>query len=195
MKTLKKVIKYLSIILLPFTVYNAIRIYNYAFEYSEKKSDIAIVLGAGTNNGILSPVFKERIKHGIYLYENHLIRKIIFTGGKGENQDISDSQLAKNYAIQLGVPSNDILIEEDSHYTYDNLIEAKLIMDSLNYSTALIVSDPLHMKRSMELALSANIESEPSPTKTSMYQTTIPKLKFLVYETFFYTLGKLTLQH
>ena len=68
-------------------------------------------------------------------------------------------------------------------------------MDSHNFSTALIVSDPLHMKRSMELAISVKIECASSPTKTSMYQTTIPKLKFLAYETFFYTLGKLTLQH
>ena len=135
-------------------IFNAIGIYNYSFDYSESKSDVAIVLGAGTNNGVLSPVFTERINHGVYLYENQLIDKIIFTGGKGENQTISDSQMAKHYAIEKGVPPNDILIEESSKYTYENLMEAKQIMDSLNYSSALIVSDPLHMKRSMELAIS-----------------------------------------
>ena len=174
---------------------NAISIWHYSLEYSEKKSDVAIVLGAGTNNGTLSPVFKERVNQGIYLYKKGLVKKLIFTGGIGENQDVSDSKVARNYAAQQGVPQNDIIIEEKSRYTHENLTEAKFIMDSLNFSSALIVSDPLHMKRSMELATAANIECESSPTKTSMYQSTIPKLKFLVYETFFYTLGKLSFRH
>ena len=178
-----------------FMIFNSIRIYRYSFEYSEKNSDVAIVLGAGTHDGILSPVFIERIEHGIYLYQNQLIDKLILTGGKGENQEISDSDLAKNYAIEKGIPTKDILIEEYSNYTYENLIEAKGIMDSLNYSSAFIVSDPLHMKRSMELAFQTGIKCEPSPSKTSMYRTIIPKLKFLAYETFFYTLGKLSFQH
>ena len=114
MKILKKVIKYIGIALLFFFIFNSIKIYRYSFEYSEKKSDVAIILGGGTANGILSPVFKERINHGIYLYEKNLIKKIIFTGGKGENQDVSDSQIASDYAIEQGIPPNDILIEEYS---------------------------------------------------------------------------------
>jgi len=195
MKKLKKFIKYTGVALLFFMTINAISIWHYSLEYSEKKSDVAIVLGAGTNNGTLSPVFKERVNQGIYLYKKGLVKKLIFTGGIGENQDVSDSKVARNYAAQQGVPQNDIIIEEKSRYTHENLTEAKFIMDSLNFSSALIVSDPLHMKRSMELATAANIECESSPTKTSMYQSTIPKLKFLVYETFFYTLGKLSFRH
>lgn len=195
MKRLKKFTKYIGIAWFLFTIFNAVSIYLYSFQYSENKSDVAIVLGAGTHNGILSPVFTERINHGIYLYEKRLIRKIIFTGGKGENQEVTDSEIAMNYAIEKGIPPKDILIEKYSNYTYQNLSNAKLIMDSLDFSSALIVSDPIHMKRSMELAVSAKIECEPSPTKTSMYRSAIPKLKFLMYETFFYTFGKLTLQH
>ncbi|MFK8037538.1 MAG: YdcF family protein [Crocinitomicaceae bacterium] len=195
MKTFKKVFRYAGYVILFITIFNSFRIYLYSLEYSECKSDVAIVLGAGTSYGILSPVFKERVNHGIYLYKKKLITKIIFTGGIGKNQDVADSQIAKDYAIRKGVIPSDILIEKHSLYTHENLMEAKLIMDSLRFSTALIVSDPLHMKRSIELAYSAKILCEPSPTKTSMYQTTIPKLKFLMSETFFYTLGKITLRH
>lgn len=195
MKVAKRVFKNLGIAAFLYFLFNALSIYNYSFEYVEKESDVAIVLGAGTADGHLSPVFEERTNHAIYLYENHFVKKIIFTGGKGKNQDLSDSQVAKNYAVEHGVPSTDILIEEISRYTYQNLIYAKSIMDSCHYTSALIVSDPIHMKRAMELANSAKIECEPSPTKTSMYRSTAAKLKFLVYEAFFYTIGKLTLQH
>jgi uncharacterized SAM-binding protein YcdF (DUF218 family) len=195
MKVVKRVFKYLGIVALLFFLFNAISIYHYSFEYVEKESDVAIVLGAGTTDGHLSPVFKERINHAIYLYENHFVKKIIFTGGKGKNQLTSDSQLAKNYTVEHGVPSKDILIEEISRYTYQNLTYAKLIMDSCFFTTALIVSDPIHMKRAMELAKAAKIECDPSPTKTTMYRSTAPKLTFLVYEAFFYTIGKVAFQH
>ncbi len=195
MKTIKKIIKYGAITFLFFIIFNAFKIYNYASEYSEKKSDVAIVLGARTYDGIPSPVFKERINHGIYLYKKKLIKKIIFTGGRGTNQSISESETAQKYAIEHGIPKEDILIEEFSHYTFENLIEAKKIMDSLHFSTALIVSDPFHMKRSMEFANTVPIICSPSPTRSSMYRTTIPKLKSLTYETFFYTLGKLAFKH
>lgn len=194
MKILKKCFKFLGIIFLFFMIYNSIIIGNYASEHSEQKSDVAIILGAGTANGIISPVFRERIHHGVYLYENNIVTKLIFTGGKGNGQDISDSELAKQYAIEQGVAPNDIFIEEKSRYTHENLTQAKLLMDANNFKTALIVSDPIHMKRSMELAAATKIECESSPTTTSLYKSTFEKLKFLGYETCFYTLGKLTFQ-
>ncbi len=90
-----------------------------------------------------------------------------------------------------GIPDKDILIEEKSRFTIENLREAKLIMDSLNVKTALITSDPLHTKRAIKLAEYQNISCKPSPTKTTMYKSTIPKIKLLLYETFYYTLGEI----
>lgn len=61
----------------------------------------------------------------------------------------SDAQIAKNYSIRQGVPATDILIEEDSSITQENLYYAKRIMEELHLKNALIVSDPLHMKRAI----------------------------------------------
>lgn len=195
MKALKNIILGLAIIFIILLIFNTFSIYNYSKVYSEKKSDFAIVLGAGTSNGVLSPVFKERINHGIYLFKKGTVDKIIFTGGTGEGQKFSDSKIARVYAIKNGIPSQDIFIEESSRYTHENLVQAKSIIDSLNISSALIVSDPLHMKRSMAIAQSIGMNCESSPTKTSMYKSTLPKFKSLLYETFFYTLGKLTFRY
>jgi uncharacterized SAM-binding protein YcdF (DUF218 family) len=85
----------------------------------------------------------------------------------------------------------DILVEKKSRYTIENLIEAKKIMDSLNYKSALIISDPLHMKRSIELAKKLKIVCKPSPTKTTMYKSFVSKSKSLIYETFYFTLGEI----
>lgn len=175
--------------------FNSFKIYQYSCEYYEDTSDVAIVLGASTYNNQVSPVFRERINHAVYLYNQGVVKKIIFTGGYGKGQTKSDSRLARNYALQKGIPNRDILIEESSRYTIENLLEAKSLMDSLKLKTALIVSDPLHMKRSIRLAEKLEIACKPSPTKTSMYRSTVPKTKSLFYETFFFSAGQLVGNH
>ncbi|MGV6862655.1 MAG: YdcF family protein [Putridiphycobacter sp.] len=174
-----------------YLIINAIRIHSYASVYSEKPSDVAIVLGAGTKDGKLSPVYKERVNHGIYLYAKGVIKKLILTGGVGKKQILSDSQVAKNYALKKGIPEKDILIEEQSKYTYENITASKKIMADFGYQTALLVSDPLHMKRAMKLAKVYDLQCESSPTKTSRFKSTYTKTKFLIYETMFFSLREI----
>lgn len=188
MKFVKKTLLILIGVFLGYFVINSIRVYNYSFEYSEKKSDVAIVLGAAANGGKLSPVFKERINHGVLLYQQGIVNKIIFTGGFGKGQNQSESQTAKNYALKQNIPEADIFIEEKSNYTTENLEQAKQIMDSLGFTNALLVSDPLHMKRAMKLANYYEVDCKPSPTKTSVYRSTKAKMSQLLYETFFFSL-------
>jgi uncharacterized SAM-binding protein YcdF (DUF218 family) len=188
---LKKYLFFVLILFVGYVIFSGIRIYNYSFNYSEEVSDVGIVLGAGTKNGVVSPIFRERLNHSIYLYKEQKIGKIILTGGYGKNQDRADSELAKEYLLNEGIPNEAILVEKQSRYTIENLKEAKKIMDSLNFKSALIISDPLHMKRSIELAKKLKIECKPSPTKTSMYKSFVSKSKSLIYESFYFTLGEI----
>ena len=59
------------------------------------------------------------------------------------------SKVAKNYAIAKGVKTSNILIETRSKITFENLEEAKKLLDEKQLETVLIVSDPLHMKLSL----------------------------------------------
>jgi len=164
----------------------AISIWNYGKEDEKAPSDVAIVLGAAIWDGEVSPVYRERINHGIYLYENGYVDYIILTGGFGEGSYKSDSAVAKEYALSQGVPEERILIEEKSTITEENLEFSKEVMDENGLSTAIIVSDPLHMKRSMLMARDYNINALSSPTTTSMYKSLKTKIPFLLREEFFY---------
>lgn len=59
-------------------------------------------------------------------------------------------------------------------------------MDDNSFTTAIIVSDPLHMKRAMLMAKDYGIDAYSSPTPTSMYRSIKTKLPFLAREEFFY---------
>lgn len=176
----------ISLLLIVFAIGIAISIWNYGKVDEKAPADVAIVLGAAISDGEVSPVYRERINHAITLYEEGTVDFIILTGGFGEGSYKSDSQVAKEYALSQDVPEERILIEEKSTITEENLEFSKEIMTENNLETAIIVSDPLHMKRAMLMAEDYNINALSSPTPTSMYKSLKTKIPFLLREEFFY---------
>lgn len=161
-------------------------IVNYGKTDEKCRCDAAIVLGAATTDGEVSPVYRERINHGIWLFQNQYVDYLIFTGGVGEGNTLSDAFAAKEYAVEKGIPTDAIFLDERSTITEENLKYAKEIMNEKSLDTAIVVSDPLHMKRAMLMAKDFGIESYSSPTPTSMYKSLKTKLPFLAREEFFY---------
>ncbi|PWQ92152.1 protein sanA-like protein [Leucothrix pacifica] len=163
-----------------------IRIWSFANEDHATPSDSIIVLGAAVYGDKPSPVFEERIKHGVTLYQQGFAPKIIFTGGRGEGDSHSEGEVGAIYAMSRGVPEEAILIESASRTTRQNLINAKVLMDESGLKSAIIVSDPLHLKRALMMANDVGIQAVSSPTPTSRYRSLKPKLEFLVREMYFY---------
>lgn len=169
-----------------FLLLTAVEIIRFGNKDEKTAADIAIILGAGTSDAGVSPVYRERIKHGIWLYENDYVDYLLFTGGLGEGNRHSDAFAAREYAISSSVPEEAIFIEESSTITEENLENAKRIMEAQSLDTAIIVSDPLHMKRAMRMAKDYGITAYSSPTPTSMYRSLKTKAGFLIREEFFY---------
>ena len=163
------------------------RIYSFGNITSSARADAAVVLGAAVWTDQVSPVFKERINHAINLYRVGQVRKLIFTGGQGNPGEPTESAAARDYALQSGVPASDILIEEKSHTTYENIIYAKELADAHGIHNVLIVSDPLHMKRAMTMAEDAGLVAEASPTPSTRYQGLSSQMSLLAHETYYYT--------
>ena len=183
-KTSLAVIIVMSVIV--YIACNVISICRYSNVYEDKKCDVAIVLGAAANDNGVSEVYKQRLNHAIQLYQKADVTKIIVTGGMGDGNSFSDAYMARKYLESIGIPDNAIIEEDTSTITQENLENAKKIMDENGYQTALIVSDPLHMKRAMLLARDAGIEAFSSPTQTSAYKSIKTKIPFAARETFFY---------
>lgn len=186
MKGVRRFLAALLAAALTYAAFQAVSIWRYGSVDEKRPADVAVVLGAGTYDGEVSPVYQERINHGIWLYENGYVEKLILTGGYGEGSSISDAAAAGRYAVSAGVPETDILLEERSTITQENLLYAKELMDEAGYETALIVSDPLHMKRAMLLAKDTGLEAYSAPTPTSRYKSFRTKGKFLAREVFYY---------
>jgi uncharacterized SAM-binding protein YcdF (DUF218 family) len=164
----------------------AARVYSYRDASSDAPADAAVVLGAAVWGTEVSPVFRERINHGIDLYRKGRVRKLIFTGGRGNGGEPTESAAARRYAMRAGVPASDILIEEESHNTYENILHAKRLADARGVRRVLIVSDPLHMKRAVAMASDVGLVAEPSPTPSTRYRGLRSQAGLLASETYFY---------
>ena len=185
----QRILKYTALLLVLavcYVLFCAAAIVRYADVDQRRPADCIIVLGAGTDGKTPSPVFRERLNHAVTLYQEGYADIILLTGGYSPGNDRSDAAIAGQYLQSLGIPESAILLEEKSTITQENLKFAKEIMDLQNLSTAILVSDPLHMKRSMMMAKDYEIEAFSSPTPTTRYQTARTKLPFLARETFFY---------
>ena len=164
-------------------VYIATSIYCYSSVDEKTQADAAVILGAAAWYKRPSPVFEQRIKHGLWLYENGYVKKLIMTGGKSRNAPFSEAYVARRFALKKKIPAQDILIEEDSHNTYENLVNAKKLMAEHGLKSAIIVSDPYHMKRAMAIADDLDMTAYSSPTPTTRYEGSNKSLRFLLQET------------
>lgn len=149
-------------------------------------ADVIIVLGAAAYDARPSPVFEERIRHGIDLYRRGLAPRIIFTGGFGSGARFAESQVARRYALRRDVPAQAILIETRSRTTRQNLQQAANLMGENRLRRAIIVSDPLHMARALRLAHELRIEALGSSTPTSRFRSFGTRWRFLLQEVYFF---------
>ncbi len=155
-------------------------------KYSERPSDAAIVLGAAVQSGRPSPVYAARLDHAVDLHRRGIVRVLILTGGVGKGDSISESRAGAAYAIARGVPARAILTESVSHTTLQNLTEARRLLRSAGLRSALLVSDPLHMRRAQMMVRDLEIDAQPSPTPRSRYRTLRAQVPFLLRELYFH---------
>ena len=111
--------------------------------------DCVIVLGCS------SPT-KHRIPKAVEVYNNKRTTKILVSGGaiwKTEYGNISEADAMKEKLLELGVPSNDILVENMSMGTVENFICSLYVLNRefqiINIKTILLVTTRFHMRRSL----------------------------------------------
>ncbi|MEZ0471173.1 YdcF family protein [Luteimonas salinilitoris] len=150
-------------------------------------ADAIIVLGAAAYDARPSPVFEQRILHGVHLYQRGLAGTLIFTGGYGgSGARFAESQVGRRYALRQGVPEDAILIETVSRTTQQNLTEAAALMRERELTRAILVSDPLHMARALRLARGEGIQALGSATPTSRFRSLEARWQFLLREVYFF---------
>lgn len=163
----------------------ALRIAFYPTGRDANSADAAIVLGAAVWGDRISPVFEERIRYAIDLERAGRVRLIVFTGGRGAGELLSEAEAGRAAALRQGVSEHSVEIETVSRTTWENLREARQVIERRGLRRVLIVSDPLHMCRAMTMARDLGLDARPAPTPTTRYRTWRSKTVFILRECYF----------
>jgi uncharacterized SAM-binding protein YcdF (DUF218 family) len=126
-----------------------------------------VVLGAAQYVGHPSPVLRARLDHAIDLFRRGFAPRIIFTGGFGNRDTTSEAAVSQRYAIEHGVPSSAILIENSGRSTAESLRHVSSLMDAEPSREVILVSDPFHSLRLSILARRFDLIPLTSPTRSS----------------------------
>jgi uncharacterized SAM-binding protein YcdF (DUF218 family) len=148
-------------------------------------ADAALVLGAAVLGDVPSPVFEERLRHAAALYRAGRVERIVLTGGRSPEDDLTEADAGQRWLVADGVPEEAILIEDRSRTTAENFVFSAPLLAENGIGSVLIVSDPIHMRRAMEIAERIELNAEPSPTETSRYRSLETQIPFVLRETWF----------
>lgn len=139
-------------------------------------ADAILVLGASVWPGERpSPILLSRIEAGVALYRQGYAPRIIVSGGLGKFPP-SEAEVMRRVAVGMGVPPEDIFIEDQSHSTMDNIRNSAKILAAHGWGSVLLVTDPYHVFRACRIAADAGLDVRPVPVANSPGWT-IPRLR------------------
>ncbi|HFI0626270.1 TPA: YdcF family protein [Streptococcus suis] len=131
------------------------------------KLDYVVVLGAGLIGDKITPLLASRIDKGIAIYQKQPGCKLIMSGGQGPDEIIAEGQAMANYVLEKGVPAEDILIENQSTNTEENLKFSYALMKP--GSRFALVTNYYHVFRALLLARKLKIKCIGYGARTKFY--------------------------
>ena len=115
------------------------------------EADAILVLGASVNpDGTPSNILQDRLDTAIELYKAGVASKIIMSGDGGD-ASYNEPGAMKMYAIEQGVPSEDIFCDRAGFNTYDSMYRAQSVF---GVEKLVVVTQSYHLPRAL---FSANI--------------------------------------
>ncbi|MGX7168812.1 MULTISPECIES: YdcF family protein [Facklamia] len=131
------------------SIYNLASLLNLGRSKSQN-FDYIIVLGAGLQHDQVSPTLARRLDKAIELFHLNPKSCLIMSGGQGEDELISEAQAMTNYVKDRGVDPEQILQEDRSTTTYENLLFCKQLIDFP--ARIALVTNYYHLLRALLIA-------------------------------------------
>ena len=119
-----------------------------------------IVLGCKVNGTKASTTLADRLDTAAEYLRKHPQSMCIVTGGKGDDENISEAQCMEKYLTAVGIEKSRIIREEQAKNTRQNLLYSKAIIekDGLN-PRAVIVTSNYHQYRAGLIAQKLGMET------------------------------------
>lgn len=128
---------------------------------------VAIVFGAGLQrNGSPSAILRDRVETAVELYKAGKVDKLLMSG---DNRflDYNEPGSMRDYAISLGVPETDIVLDYAGRRTYDTCYRARHIF---NVDQAVLITQGFHLTRALFTCNNLGVSSIGIPAEVRQYR-------------------------
>lgn len=116
---------------------------------------VAIVFGAGlTRSGGASAVLRDRIREAASLYFDGKVEKLLMSGDNSTDY-YNEPAAMREYALELGVPDEAIVLDYAGRRTYDTCYRAKAIF---GLEQAILVTQGFHLPRALYLCNALGVD-------------------------------------
>lgn len=88
-----------------------------------------------------------RTQEAIELYKAGWAPKLIFSGAALDPTAPSNALVMKREALEQGIPTEDVLIEEDARTTYENASMTKSLANAGSFDDVILVTSAYHQRR------------------------------------------------
>ena len=120
------------------------------------EADCIIILGCQVfSDGTLSAMLHDRVMRGIELYESKAAPKLIVSGDHGR-KEYDEVNAMKKYAIDAGIPSENIFMDHAGFSTYESMYRAKEIFKA---EKIIVVTQEYHLYRALYIAQKLGMEA------------------------------------
>ena len=119
-------------------------------------ADCIVVLGCQVrSDGTPSHMLEDRLKRGVALYELGASSKILMSGDHG-TKGYDEVNTMKAYAIEAGIPTEDIFMDHAGFSTYETIYRAKEIFGA---KKIIVVTQQYHLYRALYIAEALGVEA------------------------------------
>ncbi|HEY1626771.1 MAG TPA: YdcF family protein [Streptosporangiaceae bacterium] len=167
----------LTMVLFGYVSFQFVSFVVYAWLYARlpvrHRADFVVVLGSGLlGGGRVPPLLAGRLDRGLAVYRKQRGDPLlIVSGGKGSDEQVSEAAAMSAYLVQLGLPADHVLLEDQSRTTEENLVYSKAIMARLRPDgyRCVIVTSSFHVFRAAIIARRTRVHGQVTGARTAGY--------------------------
>ena len=112
-----------------------------------RASDVGLIFGTTVHpDGTLSGGLAARMRRGLELYRDGVVRRLGVTGGLGV-EGVEEAEAMRDWLLARGVPPGDILVDRGGMNTWKSLRYARERQAAGDWGAILPVSSPTHLAR------------------------------------------------
>lgn len=124
-------------------------------EESGEGYDCVLVLGCGVWGDTPSHMLEDRLLEGISLCQSGASKKLLMSGDHGR-EGYDEVNVMKKFAVDRGIPSEDVFMDHAGFSTYESMYRAKEIFKA---EKILIVTQDYHLYRAIYDARALGLEA------------------------------------